>query len=281
MQKTLKKYFAFFVLPTLTAFAVAFIIPFVMGVYLSFTEFTTVTDAKWVCFSNYIKAFRYNDDFINALWFTVKFTVVSVLLINIISFLIALLLTRKIKGTNIFRTIFFMPNLIGGIVLGYIWQLIINGVLLKFGVDITFDAKYGFWGLVILMNWQMIGYMMIIYIAGIQNLPGDVLEAARIDGASGIQTLFKVTIPLLMPSITICTFLTLTNSFKMFDQNLALTGGAPGKETQMLALDIYNTFYGRIGYEGVGQAKAVIFFILVAVIAGIQLLFTRSKEVEQ
>ena len=281
MQKTLKKYFAFFVLPTLTAFAVAFIIPFVMGVYLSFTEFTTVTDAKWVCFSNYIKAFRYNDDFINALWFTVKFTVVSVLLINIISFLIALLLTRKIKGTNIFRTIFFMPNLIGGIVLGYIWQLIINGVLLKFGVDITFDAKYGFWGLVILMNWQMIGYMMIIYIAGIQNLPGDVLEAARIDGASGIQTLFKVTIPLLMPSITICTFLTLTNSFKMFDQNLALTGGAPGKETQMLALDIYNTFYGRIGYEGVGQAQAVIFFILVAVIAGIHLLFTRSKEVEQ
>lgn len=281
MQKTLKKYFAFFVLPTLTAFAVAFIIPFVMGVYLSFTEFTTVADAKWVGFSNYIKAFRDNNDFINALWFTVKFTVVSVLLINIISFLIALLLTRKIKGTNIFRTIFFMPNLIGGIVLGYIWQLIINGVLLKFGVDITFDAKYGFWGLVILMNWQMIGYMMIIYIAGIQNLPGDVLEAARIDGASGIQTLFKVTIPLLMPSITICTFLTLTNSFKLFDQNLALTGGAPGKETQMLALDIYNTFYGRIGYEGVGQAKAVIFFILVAVIAGIQLLFTRSKEVEQ
>ncbi len=281
MQKSLKKYFVLFVLPTLIAFAIAFVIPFLMGIYLSFTEFTTVSDAKWVGLSNYIKAFKGNEDFINALWFTVKFTVISVISINLFSFLIALLLTRKISGTNIFRTIFFMPNLIGGIVLGYIWQLIINGVLLRFGVDITFDANYGFWGLVILMNWQMIGYMMIIYIAGIQNLPGDVLEAARIDGASPVQTLVKVTIPLLMPSITICVFLTLTNSFKLFDQNFALTGGAPGKETQMLALDIYNTFYGRTGYEGVGQAKAVIFFILVAIIAGAQLLFTRSKEVEQ
>ena len=252
-----------------------------MGVYLSFTEFTTVSDARWVGFSNYTKIFTESRDFINALWFTIRFTIVSVISINVLAFLLALLLTKKIKGTNIFRTIFFMPNLIGGIVLGYIWQLIINGVLIKFGVDITFDAKYGFWGLIILMNWQMIGYMMIIYIAGIQNLPGDVLEAARIDGANGFQTLVRVTIPLLMPSITICSFLTLTNSFKLFDQNFALTGGAPGKETQMLALDIYNTFYGRTGYEGVGQAKAVIFFILVAVIAGVQLLLTRSKEVEQ
>ncbi|MBE6853045.1 MAG: sugar ABC transporter permease [Ruminococcus sp.] len=280
MQKTLKKYFPIFVIPTFAAFIVAFFVPFLMGVYLSFTEFTTVSDAKWVGFSNYIRAFSGSSDFLNALWFTIKFTVVSVISINVLAFLLALLLTRKLPGTNFFRTVFFMPNLIGGIVLGYIWQLIINGVLLKFGVDITFDAKYGFWGLVILMNWQMIGYMMIIYIAGIQNLPGDVIEAAHIDGATGVQTLFKITVPLLMPSITICTFLTLTNSFKLFDQNLALTGGAPGKETQMLALDIYNTFYGRTGYEGIGQAKAVIFFILVALIAGAQLLITRRREFE-
>lgn len=280
MHKNLNKYFAVFVLPTLIAFAISFLIPFISGVYLSFTEFRTVSDAKWVGFSNYIKAFTESSDFTNALWFTVKFTIVSVITINAGAFLLALLLTGKTKGTNVFRTVFFMPNLIGGIVLGYIWQLIINGVLLKFGVDISFDAKYGFWGLVILMCWQMTGYMMIIYIAGIQNLPGDVLEASYIDGASKTQTLFKIIIPLLMPSITICTFLTLTNSFKLFDQNLALTGGAPGKETQMLALDIYSTFYGRTGYEGVGQAKAVVFFIIVILIAGAQLLFTRSKEVE-
>lgn len=280
MQNTLKKYFPVFVIPCFLAFAAAFLVPFIMGVYLSFTEFTTVSDARFAGLKNYIRAFTDNSDFINALKFTVKFTIVSVISINILAFTFAMLLTRKLKGTNFFRTVFFMPNLIGGIVLGYIWQLIINGVLIKFGVDITYDAKYGFWGLVILMNWQMAGYMMIIYIAGIQNLPGDVIEAAYIDGANGIQILFRITIPLLMPSITICTFLTLTNSFKLFDQNLALTGGAPGKETQMLALDIYNTFYGRTGYEGVGQAKAVIFFILVALIAGTQLLITRKREYE-
>lgn len=280
MQKNIKKYFALFALPTLVAFVIAFVIPFLMGIYLSFTEFTTVTNAKWVGFSNYIKAFTANNDYVNALGFTVLFTIVSVITINVFAFLLAMLLTRSIRGTNIFRTVFFMPNLIGGIVLGYIWQIIINGVLLRYGVDITFAAKYGFWGLVVLMNWQLIGYMMIIYIAGIQNIPTELNEAAAIDGATGFQTLTKVTIPMMMPSITICTFLTLTNSFKLFDQNFALTGGAPGKSTAMLALDIYNTFYGRVGYEGVGQAKAVIFFIMVAVIAFVQLRLTRSKEVE-
>lgn len=280
MQKNIKKYFALFALPTLAAFVIAFVIPFLMGIYLSFTEFTTVTNAKWVGFSNYIKAFTANNDYVNALGFTVLFTIVSVITINVFAFLLAMLLTKSIRGTNIFRTVFFMPNLIGGIVLGYIWQIIINGVLLRYGVDITFAAKYGFWGLVVLMNWQLIGYMMIIYIAGIQNIPTELNEAAAIDGATGFQTLTKVTIPMMMPSITICTFLTLTNSFKLFDQNFALTGGAPGKSTAMLALDIYNTFYGRVGYEGVGQAKAVVFFIMVAVIAFVQLRLTRSKEVE-
>ena len=279
MEKALKKYFAVFALPTLIAFAISFLIPFLMGIYLSFTEFTTVTNTTWVGLKNY-KALLGSPDFMNALWFTVKFTVVSVLSINLIAFTLALLLTRGIKATNLFRTVFFMPNLIGGIVLGYIWQIIINGVLIKFGVDITFSAKYGFWGLVVLMNWQLAGYMMIIYIAGLQNIPGDLKEAAEIDGASPFQTLRHITIPMVMPSVTICTFLTLTNSFKLFDQNFALTGGAPAKQTAMLALDIYNTFYGRIGSEGIGQAKAVIFFIMVAVIAFVQLYITRRKEVE-
>ncbi len=280
MENTLKRWFPVFALPTVVAFLIAFLIPFVMGLYLSFCEFRTVTDAQFVGFDNYITAFTANADFINALWFTIKFTVVSVLTINVIAFALALMLTRAIKGTNLFRTVFFMPNLIGGIVLGYIWQLIINGVLYRFGYSITSSASFGYLGLVILMNWQMIGYMMIIYIAGIQNIPHAIIEAARVDGASKTRILFNVTIPSVMPSITICLFLSLTNSFKLFDQNLALTAGAPSKQTQMVALDIYNTFYGRIGFEGVGQAKAVVFFIIVAVIALLQLYLTRSREVE-
>ncbi|MFY9198114.1 MAG: sugar ABC transporter permease [Acutalibacteraceae bacterium] len=279
MQKNIRKYFPVFALPTLIAFVVAFLYPFAMGIYLSFTKFTTVENAKFVGFDNYIQAFS-DKDFLNALWFTTKFTVVSVLTINIFAFFLAMLLTKAIKGTNLFRSIFFMPNLIGGIVLGYIWNLLINGVLNKYGVDITFAAKYGFWGLVILMNWQMIGYMMIIYIAGLQNIPTDLNEAASIDGANNFQILRHITIPMVMPSITICMFLTITNSFKLFDQNLALTKGAPGKQTAMVALDIYNNFYGRIGWQGIGQAKAVVFFIIVAVIAFVQLWGTRRKEVE-
>lgn len=279
MTKSIKKYFPIFVLPTLIAYLIAFFIPFVMGIGLSFTKFTTVTDAKWVGLSNYMKIFS-NGDFVHALLFTVAFTLVAVVTINFFAFILALLLTKGLKGTNLFRTIFFMPNLIGGIVLGYIWQLILNGFLAKLGVDLTFDPKYGFIGLVILMNWQLIGYMMIIYIAGIQNVSPELIEAAEIDGATKFQILRKVTIPLVMPSFTICLFLTLTNSFKLFDQNLALTAGGPAKKTAMLALDIYNTFYGRPGWEGVGQAKAVLFFLMVAVIAITQLVLTRSKEVE-
>ncbi len=278
MYKSLRKYFPVFVLPTFIAFLIAFLIPFLMGVYLSFTEFTTVSNAKWVGLRNYAQIFTANSDFLNALWFTVKFTVVAVITVNLFAFALALLLTRGIKGTNFFRTVFFMPNLIGGIVLGYIWQLIINGVLRGLGVDITFSATYGFWGLVVLTNWQLIGYMMIIYIAGIQNIPTEMQEVASIDGAGYWQTLKHITIPLLRPAIAICTFLTLTNSFKMFDQNYALTGGAPGKESAMLALDIYSTFYGSVGSEGIGQAKAVIFFLMVAIIAALQLKLTSDKE---
>ena len=280
MQKTLKRYFPIFVLPTLIAFSFAFIIPFVMGVYLSFCKFKTITNAQFVGLENYIKVFA-DKDFVNAFGFTLKFSVVSIITINVFAFILALALTRKIKGTNLFRTVFFMPNLIGGIILGYIWQQMINAVLLKYETTLVANPTYGFWGLVILMNWQMIGYMMIIYVAGLQNVPTDLIEAAQIDGATSLQTLFKVKIPMVMPSITICLFLTVSNSFKLFDQNLALTAGAPSKKTAMLALDIYNTFYGRNGYEGVGQAKAVLFFIVVAVIALGQLVLTRRKEVEQ
>ncbi len=280
MQKTLKRYFPIFVLPTLIAFSFAFIIPFVMGVYLSFCKFKTITNATFVGFDNYIKIFA-NDDFINSFLFTLKFSMVSIVTINLFAFVLALALTRKMKGTNLFRTVFFMPNLIGGIILGYIWQQMINAVLLKYETTLVANATYGFWGLVILMNWQMIGYMMIIYIAGLQNVPTELLEAARIDGATGWQVLTRIKIPMVMSSVTICLFLTVSNSFKLFDQNLALTAGAPSKKTAMMALDIYNTFYGRSGFEGVGQAKAVLFFIIVAVIALSQLVVTRRKEVEQ
>jgi raffinose/stachyose/melibiose transport system permease protein len=280
VEKMPKKYYAFFTLPTIIAFVISFFIPFLLGIYLSFTEFTTVTDAQWIGMSNYVRAFTEEKNFLNASIFTAKFALVSVVLINVFAFLFALLLTRSIRGTNIFRTVLFMPNLIGGIVLGYIWQLIINGVLINFGVDITFSATYGFWGLVILMNWQMVGYMMVIYIAGIQSISPELMEAAKIDGANSWQILKSITIPLVMPAITICTFLTVANSFKLFDQNLSLTAGAPGRETAMLALDIFNTFYGRVGFEGIGQAKAMVFTIFVSIIVLLQLLYSRRREQE-
>ncbi len=283
-QNPIKKYFPIFVLPTLICFILFFVVPFIMGIALSFTKFTTVTDiTAFVGFKNYIKAFTADNEFVHALGFTSLFTVVSIVTVNVFAFALALLLTKGIKGTNFFRSVFFMPNLIGGIVLGYIWNLLINGVLLNVvGTDISFKTEYGFWGLVILTNWQLIGYMMVIYIAGLQNVPGDLLEAAQIDGASPLRVLFQVKIPMVMPSITICMFLTLSNSFKMFDQNLALTAGAPEKTTEMLALNIYQTFYNRsAAWHGVAQAKAVMFFIIVAVIAFLQLKLTNKKEIEQ
>ncbi len=280
MEKAIKRYMPIFVLPTLGAFILGFIIPFIMGVGLSFCEFTTVTDAKFVGLANYVEAFK-DTVFRHAFWYTALFAVVSLVVINVVAFALAMALTQKMRGTNIFRTIFFMPNLIGGIVLGYIWQLIFNGVLAKYNTAIGLNEWYGFWGLIILVGWQQIGYMMIIYIAGLQSIPGDVIEAAKIDGASGIQRLFKVTIPMMMPSITICMFLSITNGFKLFDQNLSLTAGEPAKMSEMMALNIFQTFYGRTGWEGVGQAKAVLFFILVVAIGMIQLRATRSKEVQQ
>lgn len=277
--KAIRRWWALFALPTFAAFIIGFLVPFIMGVYLSFCEFTTVTDGEWVGLKNYGKALK-DKEFLHALGFSTAFTIVTTIVINVIAFAIAYMLTKAIKGSTLFRSVFFMPNLIGGIILGYIWLLLLNGVLAHWGRALTYKASYGFWGLVILVCWQQIGYMMIIYIAGLQGLPGDVIEAAAVDGANSRQTLFNVTIPLMMPSITVCTFLTVTNGFKMFDQNLALTNGAPSNSSELLALNIYRTFYGRAGFEGVGQAKAVVFFIIVAVIALIQNKLTTSKEVQ-
>ncbi|MEE8855873.1 MAG: sugar ABC transporter permease [Erysipelotrichaceae bacterium] len=276
----MRKWWPIFTLPMFLAFIIGFILPFILGVVLSFCKFTTVTDAQFIGFKNYVTAFK-DTTFLHSFWFTAAFALVTLVLINVIAFALALALTKERNGTNLFRTVFFMPNLIGGIVLGYIWQLIFSGILVHFNTALNLNAKLGFWGLVILVCWQQIGYMMIIYIAGLQAVPGDVLEAAEIDGADSRTTLFKVVIPMMMPSITICTFLTITNGFKLFDQNLALTGGAPMKQTEMLALNIYNTFYGRVGFEGAGQAKAVIFFILVVFIAWLQQKLTKEKEVQQ
>ena len=278
MERSLKKWFPLFVMPLTVAFVIAFLVPFLLGIGLSFTEFTTVSDARFVGLDNYIAALGEGSNFLSALGFTVGITAVSVLLVNLIAFFLALLLTRSLRWTNFFRTLYFMPNLIGGIVLGYIWQLIFNGLLARFGVDITFRQAFGFWGIVILTAWQLIGYMMIIYVAGLQNIPPELTEAAAIDGAGRFHMLRHITLPMVSSAITVCTFLTLTNVFKMFDQNYALTGGAPGGTTSMLALDIFRTFYGSVGSEGVGQAKAVIFFMILALFAALQQWLAGRRE---
>ena len=283
MVKATKKWWPVFVLPTVLAFIIGFVIPFCEGLYLSFCKFTTINKASWVGISNYVKVFQ-DAQFFTSLSFTAVFTVVATVLINVLAFAVALALTNKIKGTNLFRTVYFMPNLIGGIVLGYIWNILINCLLSLLGKPLlALNTSAGFWGMIVLMCWQQIGYMMIIYIAGLQSIPTDYIDAARIDGATSLQILFKVKIPNVMPSITICMFLTLTNSFKLFDQNLALTGGDPNHATEMLALNIYNNFYARSGaaWKGIGQAKAVVFCIMVIAISLIQLRATRSKEVQQ
>ena len=283
MEKAIRRYWPVFVLPTLAAFCIGFIYPFVQGLYLSFCKFTTIKKATFVGMKNYIYAVS-DSGFWHAFGFTAAFTIVSTVLINVIAFAIALALTSKIKGSNLYRTVFFMPNLIGGIVLGYIWQILLNCVLSLLDKPLlALNATYGFWGLIILMLWQQVGYMMIIYIAGLQSIPEDYIEAARIDGASDSQILFKIKIPNVMPSITICTFLTITNGFKLFDQNLALTGGEPAHASEMMALNIYNTFYSRSGaqWKGYGQAKAVIFCIMVIIISLIQLKAKKSMEVQQ
>ena len=282
VRRPIQKCFPIFLLPTFIAFCIGFLYPFAKGLFLSFCNFKTTSKWTWSGLNNYMKAFA-DDSFIHAFWYTAGFALVSLLIINILAFTVAYLLTKGIKGSNIFRTVFFMPNLIGGIVLGYIWSMIFDGILSRYNTSILLNSTYGFWGLIILMAWQQIGYMMIIYIAGLQAVPGDMLEAAKIDGASEWKTLRHITIPNVMPSITICTFLTLTNSFKLYDQNLALTNGRPYNgvihTTEMLALNIVNS--NTLKTKGVGQAKAVMFFVLVAIIGIFQMKSTHDKEVQQ
>ena len=282
IRRPIQRYFWLFLLPTFAAFCVGFLYPFCKGLFLSFCKFKTTSKWTWVGLTNYAKAIA-DPSFMHAFWYTAIFALVSLIIINVLAFAVAYVLTQGIKGSNLFRTVFFMPNLIGGIVLGYIWSMIFDGILTHYGTSILLETKYGFWGLIILMCWQQIGYMMIIYIAGLQAIPEDMLEAAKIDGASGWKTLWNITIPNVMPSITICTFLSLTNGFKLFDQNLALTGGEPNHATEMMAMNIYNTFYSRAGmqWKGYGQAKAVIFCALVIFISLFQLRATRSREVQQ
>lgn len=283
IRRPIQRWGWLFLLPTFAAFCVGFLYPFAKGLFLSFCKFKTTSKWTWVGLKNYQTIFQ-DDGFLHAFWYTALFALVSLLIINVLAFAVAYVLTKGIKGSNIFRTVFFMPNLIGGIVLGYIWQILINCLLSNIGADlIALNSAAGFWGLIILTLWQQVGYMMIIYIAGLQSIPSDYIEAAKVDGATAWQTFWKVKIPNLMPTITICLFLSITNGFKLFDQNLALTGGAPAHSTEMLALNIYNTFYSRAGiaWQGIGQAKAVIFCILVVAISMIQLKATRSKEVQQ
>ena len=289
-KNPLRRWAWLFLGPVTAAFVIGFVWPFIQGIYLSFCKFKLIRNAQFIGFGNYVTAFK-DASFMHSFWYTALFAIVSLLFINILGFAAAYALTQGIKGSNLFRTVFFMPNLIGGIVLGYIWSMIFDGILGRYGTSILLETKYGFWGLIILMCWQQIGYMMIIYIAGLQAVPDDMIEAARIDGATKWQTLWHITIPNVMPSITICTFLSLTNGFKLFDQNLALTGGQPFiiqpdgtniKTTEMLALNIYNTFYSsNSASKGVAQSKAVIFFILVATLGLIQLAYTRKREVQQ
>ena len=278
------KDFCVFALPGLFCFLAVVMVPFIYGIYLTLTDWNGVSSVKnFVGLSNFAAVMR-DAQFWKSLLLTFKYVIAVVVLVNVIAFLLAYILTRGIKGQNFFRAGFFTPNLIGGIVLGYIWQTLLNGLLSKWGQPLlSLSARNGFIGMLILLMWQQIGYMMIIYIAGLNNVSPDLVEAAQIDGATSRQILFKIKLPMIMPSVTICTFLTLTNGFKMFDQNLSLTGGDPGKQSQLLALNIYDTFYARSGpqWKGIGQAKAVVFFILVVVIALIQLRATSSKEVQQ
>ena len=278
-NRIITKWWAIFSLPTFLAFIFGFIAPFIIGIYLSFTTFTTISDAEWTGVENYLVALR-DPVFMHALGLTALFAIVTTLIVNVAAFFIAYMLNKAIRGAKLFRSAFFLPNLIGGIVLGYIWQLLLNGILSKWGLSLVLDARYGFWGMVIVTCWQSIGYQMIIYIAGLQAIPQDLIEAAEVDGASSHQITFRIIVPLMMPTVTVCSFLTLTGGFKMFDQNLALTGGAPSDSSAMLALDIYKTFYGRVGFEGVGQAKAVLFLVIVGAVALMQNKLTRSKEVE-
>ena len=278
-----------FLFPLLFTFAVTVIIPLCLGIYYSFTDWTGIQFTKFVGFENYISMFK-DPQFIWSMLMTFLFVVLNMILVNVIAFLLALLCTNGIKGDGFFRASYFLPNLIGGIVLGYIWQFVFNNVLINLTkTSLLVQTKTAMFAIVVVYIWQYAGYIMLIYITGLTQIPGDVLEASQIDGANGVQTLFQVKIPMIASTFTICTFLTLTSAFKQFDVNLALTGGTGsvpsfmGKYltsgTQMLALNIYNTAVSQNNYA-LGQAKAVLFFIILACVSLVQVRISNAREVE-
>ncbi|KUP05168.1 ABC transporter permease [Bacillus coahuilensis p1.1.43] len=281
--------FLAFVGPALLAFSFIVLIPFLSGIYYAFTDWNGVTgNVQWVGLDNFITLFTEDKQFLTSFWITTKYTIVAILLTNFVGFSLALLVTRGLKLRNVFRTAFFLPNLIGGLILGFIWQFIFTKGFVSIGnlTGIDFfnlswlgDANTAFWGIVIVSVWQGAGYIMIIYIAALQNVPQELIEAARMDGANSWQVLKNITLPLVAPAFTICLFLTISWSFKIFDVNLSLTGGGPFKSTEMLALNIYTEAFVNNRY-GLGEAKALIFFIVVATITTIQVMYTKSKEVE-
>lgn len=280
MAKYYKRWFPLFLFPILLCFCIFFLAPFFMGFIFSFTDYRTIQDWHFTGIANYITAFSSGTNYWHALGMTVAFVCVTMILINVVAYIFALLLTKGLKLSALFRSVFFMPNLVGGIVLGYIWSLLINGVLLLFDTNITASVSYGFWGLVLLTSWQQIGYMMVIYIAAITAVPQEVIESAEIDGASRFTTVTRIVIPMTMPAVTICTFMTLTNGFKLFDQNLALNG-VTAPQNMLLALDIYTTMFNNpTGNMGPGQAKSVIFFIMVACLSFIQVYASKKGETE-
>ncbi|MGP1618112.1 carbohydrate ABC transporter permease [Peptostreptococcus stomatis] len=289
MNKKLGKnglFFWLFLAPVLIALIMVVVIPLLYGVYYSFTNWDGINTPVFAGITNYIQLLG-DEGFRNALWFTTKFAVVSIVLINAIGLGLALLVTQKLKGSNLMRTVFFMPNLIGGLILGFIWQFVFIQGFDAIGQAVGTQAlqgwlsttRTGFWGLVILTAWQMSGYIMIIYIAHLEGIPEDLVEAAQIDGANVFQRFRHIIFPLVAPAFTVSMFLTLSNSFKLYDQNLSLTGGAPYNSTQMVAMNIYNTAFleNKMAYA---QSKALIFFIIIAVISLTQVYYNKKREVE-
>jgi len=282
-------WFALFTVPLLTVFSIVVLIPFIIGIWYSFISWDGIAanPKVFVGFENYAKLFQ-DERFLKSAWLTIKFTFFALIIVNTFGLVLSLLVTAKLRTSNIARTLFFMPNLIGGLILGYIWKFIFTDAFKYIGENTGFDSVFFNWllnpqyallAIVVVFAWQMAGYTMIIYIAGIQGIPDDLMEAARVDGANGWHRLTKIIFPLLMPSFTICLFLTLSGAFKIFDVNLSLTAGGPVNSTEMFAMNIFNEIFGYSRY-GIGQAKAIVFFIVVATITLIQVYITKKREVQ-
>lgn len=282
-------WYALFTVPLLFVFTTVVIVPFVIGIGYSFISWNGIpaNPKVFVGFDNYVRLFQ-DERFLASAWHTLQFTILALVSVNVLGLLLSLLVTAKLRTSNAARTLFFMPNLIGGLILGYIWQFIFADAFKMIGqatgmeslfFNWLLDPKFALYALVVVFTWQMAGYTMIIYIAGIQGIPEDLVEAAKVDGANLWQRLTRIVFPLLMPAFTICLFLTLSGAFKIFDVNLSLTRGGPSNATEMFAMNIYNEIFGY-GRYGLGQAKAIVFFLIVAALTLTQVVITKRKEVQ-